>query len=261
LPVKAIPGLLLYLIKLFNMLHIFENKEQLSHAAVELFIKTAQEAVKTKGRFTVALTGGSSPVALYKLLAQQPYIEQVPWQETFIFWGDERWVPLTDELSNAKMAFDTFLNAVPVPRQQIYPMWEADITPEDFALKYEQLLQTHFKDKEPQFDLILLGMGDDGHTASLFPGTEVLQEKSRWVQAYYLEPQSMYRITLTAPLINQANVINFLTFGSNKAEALKEVLEGDRNSDKYPSQLIAPVNGEVHWFVDKSAASNLDQTI
>ncbi|GAB3537743.1 6-phosphogluconolactonase [Pontibacter brevis] len=239
------------------MLKIFKDKDQLSKAAAKLFVRKAQEAVQQNGRFTVALTGGSSPVQLHNLLAQQPYLEQVPWDKTFVFWGDERWVPLTDDRSNARMAFETFLNKVPVPAEQIYPMWQEDTEPEAFAKKYEQLLQQHFNQQSPRFDLILLGMGHDGHTASLFPGTEVLHETSRWVQAYYLEPQSMYRVTLTAPLINQARTICFLTFGSNKAPALYEVLEGERNIEKYPSQLIQPEQGEVIWMVDESASSKL----
>ena len=235
---------------------VFNDTAALSQAAAELFVQTAREAVDRNGRFTVALTGGSSPVEMYRLLAQAPYRDQVPWQQTYIFWGDERWVPLTDERSNAKMAQDTFLNQVPVPRDQVYPMWGAG-EPEEFALHYEQVLQKHFHQQAPAFDLILLGMGDDGHTASLFPGTEVLNETSRWVWAYYLAPQSMYRITLTAPLINQARKILFLTFGPNKAAALHEVREGARNPNKYPSQLIQPQSGEVLWFVDEAAASRL----
>ena len=237
---------------------VFNDTAALSQAAAELFVQTAREAVDRNGRFTVALTGGSSPVGMYRLLAQAPYRDQVPWQQTYIFWGDERWVPLTDERSNAKMAQDTFLNQVPVPRDQVYPMWGAG-EPEEFALHYEQVLQKHFHQQAPAFDLILLGMGDDGHTASLFPGTEVLNETSRWVWAYYLAPQSMYRITLTAPLINQARKILFLTFGPNKAAALHEVREGARNPNKYPSQLIQPQSGEVLWFVDEAAASRLTQ--
>lgn len=241
------------------MLHIFKDKAQLSKEAASFFVEKAREAVQQNGRFTVALTGGSSPVQMYNLLAQQPFLEQVPWQETHIFWGDERWVPLTDDRSNARMAMETFLNKVPVPPKQIYPMWEDDVEPEEFAKKYEQLLQSHFGQQAPQFDLILLGMGDDGHTASLFPGTEVLQEQAQWVQAYYLEPQSMYRITLTAPLINQAKTICFMTFGDNKAPALHEVMEGERNPEQYPSQLIQPKDGEVHWFIDEAAASRLEK--
>ena len=238
------------------MMTVFNDTAALSQAAAELFVQTAREAVDRNGRFTVALTGGSSPVGMYRLLAQAPYRDQVPWQQTYIFWGDERWVPLTDERSNAKMAQDTFLNQVPVPQDQVYPMWGAG-EPEEFALHYEQVLQKHFHQQAPAFDLILLGMGDDGHTASLFPGTEVLNETSRWVWAYYLAPQSMYRITLTAPLINQARKILFLTFGPNKAPALHEVREGARNPNKYPSQLIQPQSGEVLWFVDEAAASRL----
>lgn len=238
------------------MITVFNDTAELSRTAAELFVQTAREAVQQHGRFTVALTGGSSPVQLYRLLAQPPYREQVPWEQTYIFWGDERWVPLTDERSNAKMALDTFLRQVPVPEGQIYPMW-GEGEPEEFAQQYEQLLQKHFHQQAPQFDLILLGMGDDGHTASLFPGTEVLRETSRWVRAYYLTPQSMYRVTLTAPLINQAKNIVFMTFGANKAPALYEVLEGNRNPEQYPSQLIQPQQGEVRWLVDEAAASRL----
>lgn len=239
------------------MIQQFEDKAQLSKAAAELFVRTAREAVEQNGRFTVALTGGSSPVQLYNLLGQLPYREQVPWEKTFVFWGDERWVPLTDERSNASMTIEILLNKVPVPAEQVYPMWAENTEPEAFARQYEQRLQKHFGQAAPQFDLILLGMGDDGHTASLFPGTAVLHETSRWVQAYYLEPQSMHRITLTASLINQAKTICFLTFGANKAPALYEVLEGERNPEKYPSQLIQAQQGEVVWLVDESAASRL----
>lgn len=239
------------------MVQLFEDKNALSTAAAEFFVKVARQAVDEKGRFTIALTGGSSPVQLYTMLAQSPYLERVPWQQTYVFWGDERWVPLTDDRSNAKMAQEAFLNQVPVPQEQIYPMWAEDTKPEEFARQYEQLLLNHFGTDAPQFDLILLGMGDDGHTASLFPGTDVLHETERWVQAYYLEPQSMYRVTLTAPLINQARNICFMTFGSNKAKALYEVLGGEQNPELYPSQLIQPVNGEVLWLVDESAAALL----
>jgi len=239
------------------MVQVFKNKDQLSKAAAELFVKIAQKAVDERGRFTVALTGGSSPVQLYEMLAESPYTEEVPWAHTYIFWGDERWVPLTDERSNARMAQETLLAKVPLPAGQIYPMWAGGTPPEDFSLQYEEVLHQHFGGETPRFDLILLGMGDDGHTASLFPGTGVLHERARWVRAYYLESQSMYRITLTAPLINQARNICFLTFGTSKAHALHEVLEGKRNPEEYPAQLIQPEKGEVHWYVDQDAAALL----
>ncbi len=242
------------------MVYQFEDKEQLSVAAAELFVKQAREAVQQRGRFTVALTGGSSPVLMHKMLSESPYAEQVPWDKTFVFWGDERWVPLTDERSNARMAQETLLDQVPVPAGQIYPMWAEGTEPKDFAVRYEEILKEHFGEEAPRFDLILLGMGDDGHTASLFPHTGVLRERSRWVEAYYLEPQSMYRVTLTASLINQARTICFLTFGEKKAHALHQVLEGERNPEEYPSQLIAPDEGELLWYVDKSAAAQLTDT-
>jgi len=239
------------------MIQVFKHIEELDKAAADIFVQTAQWAVKNNGRFSVALTGGSSPVGLYKLLAQSPYREQIPWSQTYLFWGDERWVPLTNEQSNAKMAFETFINNVPVPQEQIYPMWGKE-TPEVFAHQYENRLRNYFgPETTPAFDLVLLGMGDDGHTASLFPNTVVLQEKGRLVYAYYLEPQQMFRITLTATCINQAKKILFLTFGAKKANALYEVLEGERNPEKYPAQLIKPTSGDVIWLVDEAAAKKL----
>jgi len=239
------------------MIHVFKNSAELSKAAAELFAQAAREAVRENGRFTVALTGGSSPVQLYTLLTQKPYVNQIPWEKLFVFWGDERWVPLTDDRSNYKMALDTLLSKVPVPASQIFPMWSKEASPEEFAQQYENQLHQQFNNSTPQFDLILLGMGDDGHTASLFPGTSVLAEKEKWVQAYYLEPQQMHRITLTAPIINQAKKILFLTYGEKKALALYEVLEGERNPTNYPSQLIQPQQGEAMWLVDDAAAKKL----
>jgi 6-phosphogluconolactonase len=238
------------------MLEVFKTPDELSKKAADIFLQTATEAVSKSGRFNVALTGGNSPGQLYQLLAQSPYKEQVPWANTYIFWGDERWVPLTDEKSNAKMAFETLLNHVPILKENIFPMW-AQEEPEEFAKKYEDIIKRHFASDTPSFDLILLGMGDDGHTASLFPGTEVLHEQIKLVQAYYLAPQSMYRITLTAPCINAAKKIVFQTFGDSKADALYEVQKGEYNPDKYPSQLIQPANGELVWLVDELAAKRL----
>jgi 6-phosphogluconolactonase len=242
------------------MIRVFDNTSQLSAAAADLFVQTARTAVEEQGRFTVALTGGSSPEQLYRLLAQPPYRDQMPWPQTYIFWGDERWVPLSDDRSNAKMAFELLINHVPVPVNQIYPMWGTE-SPETFAQQYEDHLRQHFGEAEPRFDLIFLGMGDDGHTASLFPGTEVLQEKTQWVKAYFLEPQEMYRITLTAPFINQAKKIIFLTFGEKKASALYEILKGEPNPDKYPSQLIKPQTGEVIWLIDQAANRLLAESL
>lgn len=235
---------------------IYQDKEHIAAAAADLFVETAKDAIAARGKFTVSLTGGSTPELLYKLLATDAYRDQVDWQHVWVFWGDERWVPLDDAKSNARMSFETLLNHVAVPREQIFPMYKDNVAPEAYAAEYEAIVR-HVLGDEGEFDLILLGMGDDGHTASLFPGTAVLNETEKWVDAYFLAPQDMYRITLTAPLINRAKKIVFALFGANKAPALYEVLEGEPNVATYPSQLIKPLNGELVWLVDDAAAAKL----
>jgi 6-phosphogluconolactonase len=238
------------------MIHVHPDAAAASRASADLLVQTAREAAARNGRFTVALTGGSSPVQLYKLLAAAPYRDQVPWAQTFVFWGDERAVPHADDRNNARMAFDLLLDHVPVPPAQIHRM-SGEGPPAESARQYEALLKTHFADGPPQCDLILLGMGDDGHTASMFPGTEVVHERERWVKELYLASQNMYRITLTAPLLNQARRIVFQVFGAGKAATLKRVLEGPYQPDQLPSQLIKPTSGELHWFLDEAAGSRL----
>lgn len=236
------------------MVQIYNSKEEITSEAAHLFVAAAQDAIQKRGRFVLALTGGSSPVALYTLLATSAYQEKVDWNKVFVFWGDERWVALDDDLSNAKMAFNTLLNKVDIPKSNVFPMYKEGITAENYALEYEKAIKI-ITEEEGQFDLILLGMGDDGHTASLFPGQAVLQEQDKWVAAYYLEPQTMFRITLTAPLINKARQIVVITFGENKAHALNEVLYGEYNPEKYPSQLIKPVDGDLLFLTDQAATT------
>jgi len=235
---------------------VHSSKDALAVAAAELFVETARAAIAKNGRFTVSLTGGSTPEQLYKLLATPDYRDQVEWGKVWVFWGDERWVPLDDAKSNARMSHETLLDHVDIPRNQIFHMYQDGVSPEAYAATYESHLR-QVLGEEGAFDLVLLGMGDDGHTASLFPGTAVLQETEKWVDAYFLAPQDMYRITLTAPLINRAKKIVFALFGANKAPALYEVLEGEPNIQTYPSQLIRPGDGELIWLVDESAASKL----
>jgi 6-phosphogluconolactonase len=234
------------------MVDIFNNKEEITTHAANIFVAAAQNAIQKRGRFVVALTGGSSPVAIYKLLATPAYKAKIDWQSVFVFWGDERWVPLDDERSNAKMSNDCLLSHVDIPKSNLFPMYKDGISAEDYALEYEKSIKS-VTGEDGKFDLILLGMGDDGHTASLFPGQAVLQERDRWVSAYYLEPQSMFRITLTAPIINRAKQIVVITFGQNKAHALNEVLYGDYNPEKYPTQLIKPLDGKLLFLTDEAA--------
>ncbi|MFI2742214.1 6-phosphogluconolactonase [Zhouia sp. PK063] len=237
------------------MITVFKDKAVLNNEIASLFVDKANEAIQAKGKFTVALTGGSSPAGMYELLTTT-YKTKVDWSKVFVFWCDERWVPLQDERSNAGNAFSDFLNKVSIPENQIYPMYEDGIGAEAYAEKYSKYLEEILEDGEV-FDVIFLGMGDDGHTASLFPGEAVIDEKDKKVAAYFLAPQNMYRITLTAPLINKAKNVIFMAFGEKKAHALYEVLNGERNIKQYPAQIIQPGKGEAIWFVDEAAAKLL----
>ena len=237
------------------MIHILENKEIIAQRAADFFIEKAEEAIKNRNRFTVALTGGSSPEGLHKLLATK-YKSTIDWNKVYVFWGDERWVPLDNEKSNAGNAISKFLNYIDIPKKNIFPMWKSDTTPEAYANEYEQILDKQLE-KGTIFDLIILGMGSDGHTASLFPNEAVLKEEKKKVTAYYLAAQDMHRITLTARLINQAKNILFIVYGSQKAHALYEVIQGKANNELYPSQLIRKDEKTVTWLVDQEASHKL----
>ena len=236
-------------------LHIYKDSQELSEAVAGWIAGQIAETLQKQDRFTMALSGGSTPKVLHKILAASPYKEKIDWTRLHIFWGDERAVPFSDDRNNAKMAYDTLLDKVPVPAAQIHVM-RTDIPPEQSAAEYEKILHDYFP-QGASFDLVLLGMGDDGHTLSLFPGTEVVHEEKAWVKAFFLKAQDMYRITLTKTIVNRAARIAFLTTGSGKAVALKEVLRGIYNPDLYPSQEIKPANGALHWFVDEAAAAGL----
>ncbi len=240
-------------------LHVYKNAEEFSHALAEWVTAYITEKLKKQDRFTWVLSGGNTPRALYQLLAAAPYKEKIPWAKLHLFWGDERAVPFTDDRNNAKMAYDTLLNHVPVPASQIHVM-RTDIPPEQSAREYEKILEQYFPTGDSSlttFDLVLLGMGEDGHVLSLFPGTKGVHEEKARVISLFLPSQDMYRITLTKTIVNESACIAFLTTGANKAAALKEVLKGAYNPDRYPSQVIKPVHGELHWFTDEAAAAGL----
>ncbi|KXH84666.1 6-phosphogluconolactonase [Chryseobacterium kwangjuense] len=230
---------------------VFDDLENLYRKAADTFVDLSQKAIQKNNRFAVALSGGSSPKAIFKLLATDEYAGKIEWNKVFFFWVDERWVPLNDEKSNAKMTFETLLDRVPVNRDQIFPMYKDGTEPKKYAEEYEQQIRNVLGD-EGVFDFILLGMGDDGHTASLFPGEAVLNEKEKWVDAYYLKPQEMFRITLTAPIINKAENILVVAFGESKKHALNEVLNGQYNPELYPLQLIEKKDGYL-FFTDEKA--------
>lgn len=242
------------------MLHIQKNPSAVTVALAEWITQTIETTLQKQDRFTWALTGGNSPKALYDMLAASPYKERIAWNKIHVFWGDERAVPFSDDRNNAKMTYAHLLNKVPVIPAQVHVM-RTDTEPEQAALEYEKILHQYFGEGGKSFDLVLSGMGDDGHTLSLFPGTEVIHEKEAWVKAFYLTSQQMYRITLTTPVVNRASFIVFLTFGANKSKALYEVLEGSPDADLYPSQVIKPNSGELHWFVDEAAAHFLKKKV
>jgi 6-phosphogluconolactonase len=232
-------------------IRIFDDLDTLYTEAADVFKNLSEKSIREKGRFTVALSGGSSPKAIFKLLATDEYAERIDWNKIYFFWVDERWVPLNDDKSNARMTFETLLDKVPVPKDHIFPMYKDNILPEEYAREYESYIR-NILGNEGVFDFILLGMGDDGHTASLFPGEEILNEKEKWVSAYYLKPQEMYRITLTAPVINRAENILAVAFGESKKQALNEILNGEYNPELYPMQLIEKKENFM-FFTDHTA--------
>jgi 6-phosphogluconolactonase len=238
------------------MIRVYPDLESLSQAAATLLVEQANRAVAARGRFSVALSGGATPRRTYELLAAPPFKDQAPWQRMHIFWGDERCVPLDDPRSNARMAKDAWLDHVPIPESQIHFLNCAQ-APAEAAKQYEALLQQFFAGQPPRLDLVLLGLGDNGHTASLFPGTPVLKESERWVAEVYVAEQDLYRVTLTAPFINQAGLVAFLVAGEAKAGVLREVIYGPRDPDRLPAQLIQPEAGEILWLMDLKAAARV----
>jgi 6-phosphogluconolactonase len=233
--------------------------QDLFQAAAEEVIRSATDAVAHRGRFIIALSGGSTPKNLYTLIAANASAT-LPWNQMFFFWGDERHVPPESPDSNYRMAKEALLSKVPIPAANIFPIPAENADASAAAEIYEQTLRKFFAvapGEFPRFDLILLGMGPDGHTASLFPETSALQEKSRLVVANWVEKLGSSRITFTLPLLNAARCVAFLVSGTDKAAALHEVLEGNAPAEKYPSKLVQPRDGKLIWFVDRAAASGL----
>jgi 6-phosphogluconolactonase len=239
------------------MVEVYPDRESLSEAAAALFARLAWDAVEARGRFAMALSGGSTPRPVYERLAREPYRDSISWKRVHVFWGDERCVGFEDPRSNAGMALAALLNATPVPPAQIYPMRCAE-SPEAAARAYEKELKSFFGAGPPRFDLVLLGLGEDGHTASLLPNSPALAEPVRWVAAVRPGGATLDRVTLTLPAINGAAEVVFLVSGRSKAAVLKEVLEGAGDPARLPAQGIHPLKGTLRWLVDEDAASNLE---
>ncbi len=239
------------------IIHIFETAEKVARAAAQHLIEIGKSAIESHGRFNVALAGGSTPKRVYELLASEEFAASVEWSRTHIFFGDERCVPPDDAESNFRMAQEALLSRVPIPEMNVHRI-EGRGDAKANARLYEDELRGAFPNAEwPAFDLILLGMGDDGHTASLFPESAALQEQTAWVVANWAEKFKTWRITLSAPAINHARHVTFNVTGDSKAERLREVLEGYFEPHRLPAQLVRLAEGSVEWFVDKAAASAL----
>ncbi|HEY8298166.1 MAG TPA: 6-phosphogluconolactonase [Candidatus Baltobacteraceae bacterium] len=235
--------------------HVYANPDKLAAALADRFVNCAQTAITERGTFHVALAGGTTPKAAYALLAQEPRRTAVNWNDVFVFFGDERCVPPTDEASNYRMAMDTFLHAVNIPGHNVHRMRGED-EPAAAARAYSQLLREDLGEP-PRFDLIMLGMGPDGHTASLFPGTDPLTDDAQLVRAPYVETAAMSRLTITPRVINAARDVAIAAEGQAKAAILAAVLRGVHDPTTYPIQIVAPLEGRLDWLVDAAAASAL----
>lgn len=231
----------------------------LARRAVELFAGVVESVVSRRGACALALSGGSTPKAIFRLLAEPPELERIPWRRLSVFWGDERSVPPDDPESNYGMARATLLSKVPIPADQIHRM-EGERPPEEAAAAYEATLRRVFRlrdDQLPVFDLQLLGLGADGHTASLFPGTPALQVRDRLCVANPVPQQRTTRLTLTRPVINASATILMLTAGREKADAVYRALEGTPDYERTPAQLLREARGRVVWLIDEAAAAEL----
>jgi 6-phosphogluconolactonase len=237
---------------------IYPDIDTLSHDAAQHIVRIANESIATYGRFTMALSGGTTPRKTYELLGSEPYSRQINWTLVHIFWGDERCVPPESPDSNYRMAHEALLSKIPIPAVQVHRMLankpDRDAASQEYVEEMQRVFAT---DDIPSFDLIQLGMGPEGHTASLFPHQEALHEERRLVMPVSVPKPPPDRLTFTPPLLNAARNTLFLVTGSDKADALHAVLEGSYQPDEYPAQIVRPPNGEVVWMVDTAAAQNI----
>jgi 6-phosphogluconolactonase len=234
------------------VIRIYRDAEAMSRAAAESFAGWAGEAVAARGNYIVALAGGHTPRRVYEFLSEDPLRERVEWQRVEVFWGDERCVPPDDELSNERMARRAMLDRVPLPEANLHPV-RCQASPARAAKRYEMFIRECFGSGEPRFDRIMLGLGKNGHTASLFPGSPALKEKKRLVVETTAPGEDFARVTMTASLINLARRVMFMVSGSDKAGILKRVLEGERDPAGLPAQMVSLERGKALWMVDRAA--------
>jgi 6-phosphogluconolactonase len=235
---------------------VFPDPAALAEAAARQVVEHAQTAIDARGLASIALSGGSTPRDLHLKLSSPPLVGQLDWSNVHVFFGDERCVPPEDERSNFRMAEETLLSRVPIPREHIHRM-RGELPPREAADAYERELRAFFGEDPPRLDIILLGMGDNGHTASLFPGLQAVHEQRAWVMAEHVAEVGMWRITLTPVVLNLAREVIFLVAGAGKADMLRQVLEGPYAPDERPAQIVKPSPGELVWLIDSAAAAKL----
>jgi 6-phosphogluconolactonase len=243
---------------------VFDDVAALARAAAEEVIRVLSDAARNQGRATIALSGGSTPEALYRLLAEDPFHDLMPWSAIHFFWGDERHVPPDHEESNYRMVREAMLDRVPVPPENVHRIRAEENDAERAAVEHEAELRSFFALKAgewPRFDLALMGLGPEGHTASFFPGSPVIEENARLVVAPWVEPLHTFRITMTPPVFNHAAEVLFLVSGEKKAPAVRAVLEGERDPGLVPAQVVRPVEGDLLWMLDRTAARDLGSAV
>jgi 6-phosphogluconolactonase len=238
-------------------LHILEDTTALAQEAADRFVAASEEAIENRGQFMVALSGGSTPQEAYSRLADPMLATKVSWRNVHFFWGDERCVPPDHPDSNYRMARKTMIQKVPIPQANVHRI-QGELDPDLAAEAYADDLRSVFGSEErPRFDLVFLGLGQDGHVASLFPGSLALRETEHWVLAVFVEALQPWRVTRTPPGLNSARQLSLLVSGKAKADRLQEVLEGEPQIEPLPAQMIQPINGQVTWLVDQAAATKL----
>jgi 6-phosphogluconolactonase len=240
-------------------LHVVESAAEIASFAADFVVKRAQAAVAERGRFVVALAGGGTPKPVYEQLASPERAGAVDWDRVHVFFGDERCVPPADEQSNFRMAREALLERVPLPESNIHRIL-GEVDPEIAAVTCEQQLKRLFRCERPSIHLVLLGIGGDGHTASLFPGTAAVRERERLVVAQYVDKMRSWRVTFTPVLLDAAREVLFLAEGSGKADVIREILLGAYQPDVLPSQRVQPHAGHVHWCLDRAAATGVRET-
>lgn len=239
---------------------ISDDREALNREAAERFVAAARDAVAERGRFMVALSGGSTPKALFELLATDEWRDQVDWSRTHLFWGDERYVPKDHADSNYRMTREALISKIDIPEGNVHRVQTEGGTPEEVARVYEETLREAFgigEGEVPRFDLIHLGLGDDGHTASMFPGTTAMHEAERLVVPVWVEKFQSNRITTTPVVLNNAAEVQFLVAGASKKEVVPQVIRGPYEPDRLPSQTVRPHSGTLRWLLDRDAAAGL----